>query len=122
MTRILVVEDDPNLQRLFKLIFAQAGIEVTAASDGREGLETAIADPPDCIVADSMMPRMSVIEMLMELKRQLSKAPPAILVTASAELPSKEEMQEAGIAEAIAKPFDFGRLISLVKKLTKYSA
>ncbi len=119
MTRVLVVEDDPNLRRLFRLIFAQAGLDVTEASDGREGLCSALDNPPDCIVADSMMPVMSGMEMLIELNRRLPEAPPAILVTAAAEFPPEEEMREAGIVEAVAKPFDFGRVVALVKSLTE---
>lgn len=115
MKKVLVVEDDPHLRRLFMVLFERAGLEVCEAEDGVAGLEAALKEKPDCIVSDSMMPRMSGIDMLLRLKRQSPKAVPVIFVTAAAEAPDESSMKEAGIVEVVAKPFDFDRLTALVK-------
>jgi DNA-binding response OmpR family regulator len=116
MKKVLIVEDDPHLRRLFRVLFEQAGLEVFEAEDGLLGIEAALREKPDCIVSDSMMPRMSGIDMLLKLRGQSPQPVPAIFVTAAAEAPDESTQKEAGIVEVVAKPFDFDRLTALVKR------
>jgi len=116
MKKVLVVEDDPHLRRLFRVLFEQAGLEVFEAEDGVSGIEAALKEPPDCIVSDSMMPRMNGLEMLMKLKERLESPIPALFVTAAAQAPDEAQKKAAGIVEVVAKPFDFDRLIASVKR------
>ncbi len=64
MTRILVVEDDPTIQKIYRNVLTKEGYEVEVASDGKEGLTKATAKEPDLIILDMLMPNMSGIEFL----------------------------------------------------------
>jgi DNA-binding response OmpR family regulator len=66
--KVAIVEDDHDLQFLFKLKLQLAGFEVATANNGKEGLEVAKAFEPDIILLDLMMPVMSGAEMLAELR------------------------------------------------------
>src|SRR5688572_26618795 len=64
MKKILVVEDDQTLQKVYRAVLAKEGFKVEVASDGLEGLMKAEADEPDLIVLDMLMPNMTGIEFL----------------------------------------------------------
>jgi len=66
--KVAIVEDDHDLQFLYKLKLELAGFHVATANDGREGLEVAEQFDPDIILLDLMMPVMSGAEMLAELR------------------------------------------------------
>ncbi|PYU14134.1 MAG: hypothetical protein DMG29_10325, partial [Acidobacteria bacterium] len=59
VTKILIVEDEPNMVAGLRDNFEYEGYQVITAGDGVEGLERALADSPDLVVLDVMMPRMS---------------------------------------------------------------
>ena len=83
MKTILVVDDDPNQGRLYEQDLSDEGYHVLRASNGREGLEMALEQRPDCIVLDINMPQMDGLE---ALSRILEEQPglPIIINTAYA--------------------------------------
>ena len=62
--KILVVEDDPSLRKIYLAILTKAGFEVKGAFDGEDALRVAAEGDPDLILLDMMMPRMTGIEFL----------------------------------------------------------
>lgn len=64
MNRILIVEDDQTLQKVYKTLLTKEGYQVDVASDGAEGLAKANAQEPDLIVLDMLMPNMTGLEFL----------------------------------------------------------
>lgn len=68
--RVVVVEDDHDIQYLYKLKLEREGFEVTVASNGQEGLEVVKQFRPDIVLLDLMMPVMSGPEMLAEMRSQ----------------------------------------------------
>ena len=66
--RILVIDDDPDIVRILRDRLLREGYEVATAMDGREGLERAIAEPPDLIILDVMLPRMDGLDVCRTLK------------------------------------------------------
>lgn len=64
MAKLLVVEDDPALRKIYSSILTKEGHAVRAASDGQDALLLANAEEPDLILLDMMMPRMSGIDFL----------------------------------------------------------
>lgn len=64
MAKILVVEDDPMLQRIYASVLSKEGHQVEVASDGKEGLRSANANEPDVILLDMRMPNMTGLEFL----------------------------------------------------------
>ena len=80
-TRILIVEDEPAMVAGLRDNFEYEGYEVISASDGVEGLERALAEEPDLIVLDVMMPRMSGLDVCKQLKAKKPSLP-IIMLTA----------------------------------------
>ena len=62
--RVLVVEDEAAIARLLRVELGASGFDVILAGDGDEALVVALADPPDVVVADVMMPRMDGFELI----------------------------------------------------------
>ncbi len=116
MKTVLVVEDDPHLRRVFKTLLENEGFAVVEASDGIEGLAAVEATPPDCIVADTMMPRMDGLTMLGKLREQ-GRSRPTIIVSAVHELPPMDALRELGVSQVFGKPFTFDLLVAAVVKL-----
>ena len=82
-TKILVVDDDPNILRTLRDRLERSGYEILTASNGKEGLETALQDKPDVVLLDIIMPIMDGHEMLEALRRQpFGEEPSVIMFTA----------------------------------------
>ncbi|MDH3592945.1 MAG: response regulator, partial [Planctomycetota bacterium] len=78
---ILVIEDDPNIQRAVVDTLATGAYRTSCASDGRQGLETALSLEPDLVLLDIMLPGLDGFEVLAELRRARPSLP-IIMVTA----------------------------------------
>lgn len=67
---VLVIDDEDLVRDTLRRALESAGIEVTVAADGREGLETYLVNPTDVVVTDILMPEKEGIETIIELKRE----------------------------------------------------
>src|SRR5215467_10580057 len=81
MTKILIVEDEPNMVAGLRDNFEFEGYEVITAGDGVAGLERALSESPDLVVLDVMMPRMSGLDVCKQLKTKRPSVP-VIMLTA----------------------------------------
>jgi len=79
-TRILVVDDEPDLLAELAPLLERTGFSVVTASDGQQALNIVSRDPPDLIVLDVLMPRLDGREVLRQL-RQSGQLDPVILLT-----------------------------------------
>ena len=116
--RILIVEDEPAMVAGLRDNFEYEGYEVVTAGDGVEGLERALADDPDLVVLDVMMPRMSGLDLCKELK---SKRPgiSIIMLTARGQEIDKVVGLELGADDYVTKPFSIRELIARVKAVLR---
>ncbi len=106
MTKVLVVDDTPDMAELMRRACADQGHRVFVASDGREALDIVGSEPPDVILLDVMMPRMSGMEVLRELKRNPGlRMIPVILVTAKGEDEDVIAGLDEGAHDYVTKPF-----------------
>jgi CheY-like chemotaxis protein len=104
---VLVVDDDPVIQKLLKVNFEMEGYRVVSAADGAEGLEQARAEDPDVIILDIMMPRMNGLEVLTVLKGDGAlRAIPVILLSAKAQAGDVQAGLDKGADAYVTKPFD----------------
>ena len=82
MSKILLVEDDSLMVKMYDLKFTHDGFSVAVALDGEEGLQKARAENPDIIVLDIMLPKMSGTEVLEKLKEDpTTRDKPVIILT-----------------------------------------
>ncbi|MGH9305448.1 MAG: response regulator transcription factor [Acidimicrobiales bacterium] len=115
---VLVVDDDPVIQKLLQVNFEVDGFAVVIASDGEEGLATARKLRPDVILLDVMMPRMDGLKVAAALKKDpKTKAIPIILLSAKAQEVDLRAGRSTGADEYITKPFDPLQLLERVRAL-----
>ena len=115
---ILVVDDDPVILQLLQVNFEMEGFSVITAADGREGVERTRADRPDIIVSDVMMPRMSGLELVAELKGDPDTAAiPVLLLTAKAQQSDIADGLGKGADDYVTKPFEPLELVDRVNRL-----
>ncbi len=118
MTRILIVEDEPNMVSGLRDNFEYEGYEVITASDGSEGLERALADSPDLVVLDVMMPKMSGLDVCKQLKAKRPSIP-IIMLTARGQEVDKVVGLELGADDYVTKPFSIRELLARVKAVLR---
>lgn len=120
MGLVLVVDDEPDIRDLIRLNLEVAGHRVASAGGGEEALEAVLAERPDAVVLDVLMPGLDGWELLKRLKDASEDGlagVPVLMVTA---LGQPEDRVRAGIEGAlrfITKPFDPGELVKAVDAL-----
>ena len=108
---ILIVEDNESIGKMLAGLFSPL-YDVTLASDGMEALEKIKDNPPQIVLSDVLMPRMSGIELVKELKGNLDTCHiPVVLLTARTEVEQNLESLKIGADDYITKPFDSRLLI-----------
>jgi DNA-binding response OmpR family regulator len=117
-TRILIVEDEPAMVAGLRDNFEYEGYEVISAGDGVAGLEKALADSPDLVVLDVMMPRMSGLDVCKQLKAQKPELP-IIMLTARGQEIDKVVGLELGADDYVTKPFSIRELMARVKAVLR---
>jgi two-component system alkaline phosphatase synthesis response regulator PhoP len=120
MTKILIVEDEPNMVAGLRDNFEFEGYEVLSAYNGVEGLERALAESPDLVVLDVMMPKMSGLDVCKQLKAKRPSIP-IIMLTARGQEVDKVVGLELGADDYVTKPFSIRELIARVKAVLRRS-
>jgi DNA-binding response OmpR family regulator len=116
--RILIVEDEPGIAKFVNQGLTEAGYAVDVARDGREGLDYAWAAAYDVYVLDIMLPKMTGLELLGELRRQGDKTP-TLMLTARDTTDHRVEGLDAGADDYLVKPFAFPELLARVRALLR---
>lgn len=117
MTRILVVEDDPDVVMALRILFTRAGYEVVPAADGREGLRRLFADSPDLMVLDVGLPELDGWQVL-ERTRDMTDLPVLLLTARGAETDRVRGLR-AGADDYLPKPFGNEELLARVEALLR---
>jgi DNA-binding response OmpR family regulator len=116
--RILVTDDDPVILRLLQVNLELEGYDVLLAHHGEEAYELAVAEIPDLVILDIMMPRMDGYETVEKLKAtDTTKDIPIVFLSAKAQQSDIERGKEYGVADYLTKPFDPTELIDVVEHL-----
>ncbi|NPV07642.1 MAG: response regulator transcription factor [Anaerolineae bacterium] len=115
--KILVIDDDPRLQRLLEYTLCQEGAEVLLASDGEEGLRKFYTHTPDLVVLDLMMPRMDGWETAKRIR--LVSDVPILMLTARGREEDIIKGFEHGADEYVAKPFSLRVLMARARALLR---
>lgn len=113
--KILVVDDSTTVLFMERALLSRS-YDVITAQDGRAGVEKALAERPDLVLLDVVMPRMDGLEALRRLRAEPeTKGVPVILVSTRGELQSIEAGWERGCNDYITKPFSGAELFAKVK-------
>ena len=103
--KILIIDDDVDTLRLVGLMLQRQGYQITAATNGEQGLEKAFEERPDVILLDIMMPDMDGYEVTRRLRKNpVSQTTPILLFTAKTQLDDKVAGFEAGADDYLTKP------------------
>jgi len=119
MVKILVVEDDPLMSRMYQKIFTFEGYEVEMAADGMEGLDKARVVKPTLILLDIMMPKMNGLEVLQKLKAdEGTKGIPVVVLTNLAGQQDAEAALTKGAVKYIVKSeYEPKQVADMVKEI-----
>jgi twitching motility two-component system response regulator PilH len=119
MTKILVVEDDPLMSRMYQKIFTFEGYDVTMAADGQEGLDKAREIKPTLMLLDVMMPKLNGLQVLEKLKSDPeTKAIPVVMLTNLAgEQDAESALSKGAIKYIIKSEHDPKEVADMVKEI-----
>lgn len=124
MARVLVIEDNADLQQLLSIALNKDGYEVHYAFNGKEGYERILTLQPDIILLDLMMPVMNGMEVIkLVTTNTIVRDIPIIVMTAHGDRPDMLEsnIRAQGVREYMRKPFEMTELRSKVRRLlTQY--
>jgi DNA-binding response OmpR family regulator len=118
MSLVLVVEDDPMIQRGLRDNLLKKQYDVLAASDGEEGYRVALAKKPDLIILDLMLPNMNGLEICQKLRAEGFSAP-ILMLTARGEESDRVLGLDIGADDYMTKPFSVRELLARVRALLR---
>lgn len=116
--RVLLVEDEASISNFVRQGLTEAGFAVDVAWDGQEGLDFAEAADYDILILDTMLPKMTGLDMLRKLRAQGDKTP-AIMLTARDTVNDRVMGLDAGADDYLVKPFAFPELLARLRALLR---
>ncbi|GMU96691.1 MULTISPECIES: response regulator transcription factor [Ignavibacterium] len=120
MTKILIVEDEPNMRLGLKDNLEFEGFDVEIAEDGKDGLTKILENNYDLVIMDVMMPNMSGFDVCRNVRKS-GVTTPIILLTAKGEEIDKVLGLELGADDYVTKPFSLRELLARVKAILRRS-
>ena len=122
MARILVVDDSAEIRHLLSSILVQDGHKVSVAEDGKKAIEMMMADAPDIVVLDIMMPMMDGYAVLRELKSSgIRESVKVLVLTAKSSESDWVRGYRLGADQYLTKPFGVDELTQALKTLSEMS-
>ncbi len=117
MTRILVVDDEPQILRTMRINLRARGYDVDVAADGTSALRAAAAQPPELVVLDLGLPDMDGVDVIRGLRGWTSV--PIIVLSGRAGSGDKVEALDAGADDYVTKPFGVDELLARIRAVTR---
>jgi DNA-binding response OmpR family regulator len=121
MGRILVVEDDPSVQKALKRMFETEGYTVEVQGNGRSALESFQASPPAVIILDLRLPKLSGSDLCKEVKAQAPTLP-IVVLSATTDVSDKVLLLELGADDYVTKPFSPRELLARVRAALRHTS
>jgi two-component system KDP operon response regulator KdpE len=119
-TRILVVEDEPQMQKFLRASLASAGYRTIEAATGKEGLDLARTHNPDLVLLDLGLPDMDGMEVTKALREWSTK--PIIVISARGQEDDKIRALDNGADDYLTKPFGTGELMARIRVAVRHSS
>ncbi len=121
MGRILVVEDDPSVQKALKRLFETEGYAVEVQNNGKSALESFQAAPPAVIILDLRLPELSGSDLCKEVKNQAPTLP-IVVLSATSDVSDKVLLLELGADDYVTKPFSPRELLARVRAALRHTS
>jgi len=119
--KILVIDDEPLVVEILKIMLEMKNYEIITASCGIEGIERAMREKPDLILLDILMPGLDGYQVCRKLKEdRKTERIPIIMLTALGQSAEREKGYSSGAYGYIFKPFDDEELLKSIEKALKY--
>ncbi len=118
-TKILIVEDDPNIAELIRLYLEKDGFSVAHAEDGLKAVEMFSSFQPDLVLLDIMLPKLDGWGVCREIRK--TSATPIIMLTAKDETIDKIMGLDIGADDYISKPFDMKEVLARIRAVLRRS-
>jgi CheY-like chemotaxis protein len=122
MKRVLIAEDSSVIQNLAKKILEFQNFEITAVKNGEQVMQLLDKEDFDILLLDINMPimdGMECVKAIRELKDKKKATIPVVAITGNAKNYSETDFKEAGFNDALMKPLNFDKLVTVVKGLTE---
>ncbi len=119
-TRVLVVDDEPQILRALRINLSVRGYEVTIAATGAAALDAAAEHRPDVVILDLGLPDMSGIDVLAGLRGWLTA--PVIVLSARTDSSDKVEALDAGADDYVTKPFGMDEFLARLRAAVRRGA
>ncbi len=113
--KILIVDDEPSNRKILAQELTHKGFIVDTASGGKEALAKVTSSPPDLVILDYMMPDLSGLDVLKEIRKNGSDVP-IIMITAYGSIERAVEVMKAGAYDFITRPFDPDYIELIIRK------
>lgn len=113
MSRILIVDDEPQILRMLRTALVSSGYEVVTAANGQEGFVAVERTKPDLVITDMSMPLMDGLALTEEIRRVTNV--PIIILSVRATEPVKVDALDAGADDYVTKPFNMPELLARVR-------
>ena len=120
MTRVLVVDDDPQLLRALRITLTARGYEVITATNGRDALGAASRTPPELVILDLGLPDLDGVAVIEGLRGWC--AAPIIVLSARHAEPAKVDALDAGADDYVTKPFGMDELLARMRAAGRRAA
>jgi DNA-binding response OmpR family regulator len=118
MERILIIEDEAPMRTALADLLAGEDYRPLTAADGESGLERALAEKPDLILLDVMLPKLDGFSVCAELRR-LANPVPVLMLTAKGQIEDRVTGLDAGADDYLVKPFSTDELLARVRALLR---
>ena len=116
--RVLIVDDEPHIAEALAYILRRDGWQVEHRADGEALVDTLLAQPPDVLILDAMLPGASGFDLMRAIRSQATLADlPSILLTAKGQEAARAQAMAAGATMFMAKPFANADLVEAVRRL-----
>jgi CheY-like chemotaxis protein len=120
MPKILVIEDEPDQNKLIKLRLEARGFTVLSAGRAREGLEVSVREKPDLVLMDMILPDMHGLDATIKLKRDpATRSIPVIALSAVGSPDFTKACLQEGIVAYVRKPYDPRELFKIIERFVR---
>lgn len=120
MTRIMVVDDEPQIVRALSINLRARGYEVTTAGDGTEAVAVADLAPPDLVILDLGLPDLDGVDVITRLRAR--SAVPILVLSGRSDSADKVEALDAGADDYVTKPFGMDELLARLRVMERRAA